>query len=340
MTNPLEHAEHISHAGHGHGGHDDHGGGHGPEHDPHASLGTFIGITMAVLGVVLAFCAAKVGAERTELIQALVEQQNAHAKYQAQDIKHRVAILNLWQTHALIPSAANMEALDADLHKIEAAAPAPAPAPAKPDAAAPKPEAPKADPAGGVTPPPSLARALGRHMAAEITPGKLDAARLADTAERYLNESNVAKAWVESYEPAIHAHVHAQERFELGQLLAEVGIVIASVALLLRQRIIWFAALGLGIASIGLVVFTLTTTGSVVHVAEEKIEETGKEYRDLRATDKALETDDLLLDEIRKWTGTKRREVPAVHGGEHNGGEHHGAEKPAAHDPETPAHHQ
>jgi hypothetical protein len=54
MANPLEHAEHISHAGHG--GHGEHGGGHGGQgHDEHGKLGTYIGITMAVLGVVLAF---------------------------------------------------------------------------------------------------------------------------------------------------------------------------------------------------------------------------------------------------------------------------------------------
>src|SRR5690349_13942696 len=93
----LEHAEHISHAGHG----------HGDGHDAHAAekLGTYIGITMAILGVLLAFCAAKVGAERTELIEVLVEQQHAHAKYQAQDIKHRLAVNNLRQLHAQIPTA-------------------------------------------------------------------------------------------------------------------------------------------------------------------------------------------------------------------------------------------
>src|SRR6267154_1286091 len=85
----LEHSEHISHAGHG--GHDDHGG---------SKLGTYVGITMAILGVLLAFCAAKVGGERTELVQTLVEQSKAHAQYHAQDVKHRVAVIALQQLHA------------------------------------------------------------------------------------------------------------------------------------------------------------------------------------------------------------------------------------------------
>jgi hypothetical protein len=173
MGNPLEHAEHISHAGHG--GHGEHGGGHGGQgHDEQGKLGTYIGITMAVLGVVLAFCAARVGAERTDLIKALVEQQHAHAKYQAQDVKHRMAILNLRQTQGAIPSAENTKVLDADLHKIEA------------------------DPGSSAATTTAAARVLGRLFTAEITPSKADTAKLADTAERYLDEAKVANAWVES----------------------------------------------------------------------------------------------------------------------------------------------
>src|SRR5258708_35121433 len=92
LKDTLEHTEHITHAAHGH---DD---GHGS--DPKQRLGTYIGITMAVLGVLLAFCAAKVGGERTELVQALVQQSNAHAQYHAQDVKHRVAVIGLQQVHA------------------------------------------------------------------------------------------------------------------------------------------------------------------------------------------------------------------------------------------------
>jgi hypothetical protein len=71
----LEHAEPIAHGGHGEHGDHDHGGDQ--------SLGMKVGVTMAILGVLLAFCAARVGAERTELVEALVDQQDAHAKSQA-----------------------------------------------------------------------------------------------------------------------------------------------------------------------------------------------------------------------------------------------------------------
>ena len=60
VSEMLEHAEHAAHGGHGgHGGHDDHQG---------AKTGRMIGLTMAILGVMLAFCAAEVGSARSELI--------------------------------------------------------------------------------------------------------------------------------------------------------------------------------------------------------------------------------------------------------------------------------
>lgn len=311
MGNPLEHAEHISHANHEEG--------HGPEgdHAAHSKLGTYIGITMAVLGVVLAYCAAKVGAERTELIQALVEQQHAHAKYQAQDIKHRVAVSNLRQLHAVIPAADLERILDADLKKIDddAATPA-AVAPAKPEGAAVKAEAPRADGSAGVAATTKAARALGHSLTASVTPNKADAALLAATVDRYRSEADAANLWVEAFNPAIHAHVAAQERFELAQLLAEIGIVIASVALLIKRKLPWYAALGLGIASLGYVGTTLASTGHTVHEAEVKIEETGKEYRDLRSAHKATEADDVLVAEVRKWAGVSAAPAaaPAHHG--------------------------
>jgi hypothetical protein len=229
----LEHSEHIAHAG-GHGGHGDHGAEQG-------HLGLYIGITMAILGVLLAFCAAKVGAERTELVQTLVEQQNAHAKYQAQDVKHRVAFLQLQAVHATIAGGAN--------------------------------------------------------------PDKKDLAFMADTVDRYLKESAVAKEWVESYEPAIKAHVHGQEHYELGQLLAEIGIVVASVALLLKRKVAWFGALALGLGAVGVTAWTYFGTGSQVHHIEHDIEEKAKIYRDMRNADKTTAQENDLLAEVRKWAG-------------------------------------
>ena len=336
-NNPLEHAEHIAHAGHGGG---DHGHGH-DDHAAHSKLGTYIGITMAVLGVILAYCAAKVGAERTELIQTLVEQQNAHAKYQAQDIKHRMGVLSLRQLHSGIPSAELGPRLDVELTNIDAeVAPSPAPAGTVAPAVAASP-APALKPAGATksegagkpeaaasTSPANAsilaARVLGHDLLEGMVPNKAEAGALAGTVDRYGKEAHAAGEWVESFEPAIRAHVLAQERFELAQLLAEIGIVVASVGLLIKKSVPWFLAIALGLGAIGLVAHTYVSTNGVVHAAEQKIEETGKEYRELRNADKSTAADDALVAEVNAWAGVSVPAKPAA---------------PAHHEPAKEEHH-
>jgi Domain of unknown function (DUF4337) len=223
----LEHAHHVAH-----GGHD---GGH--EASP---LSMRVGITMAVLGVVLAFAAAKVGGERTELVKALVDQQHAHANYQAQDIKHRVAILSLQNLHA-----------EAEVGKT----------------------------------------------------GAQDMLGMARSAERYLAEAQVAKTWVDAFEPLIDARTESQEHYERAQLAAELGIVIASIALLLRRREPWWVALALGALSIALVALTYQHTAATTHDAEHKIEEAEKKFDELRAAGKTTDADQALVDEVKRTFG-------------------------------------
>ncbi len=225
----MEQSEHIAHAGHG---------GHGEEegHAAHSKLGTYIGLTMAILGVLLAFCAAKVGGERTELVQTLVEQQNAHAKYQAQDIKHRVAFLQLQAVHA--SGAANVV--------------------------------------------------------------KADVLSMVRTVERYLEESKAAKEWVEAFDPVVSAHVTAQEHFETAQLAAEIGIVIASVALLTKKKPAWYVALLLGLGSLGMVGWTFQHTDSIMSTGEARIRQTEKVYRELRDADKSTAYEAAFLEQITR----------------------------------------
>jgi hypothetical protein len=231
----LEHAEHAAHGGHGHGGHGKAGG-----------LGTYIGLTMGIIGVLLAIAAAKVGGERTELVQSMVERESTNARYQAQDIKHRMAYLTLAQTHASPPTI--------------------------PDG-----------PAGAAV--------------------KKDVVDMARTVRRYFNEAALAKKWLDSYEPAIKAHIEAQEEYEKGQLLAEVGIVLASIALLLQRKAPWFIAIALGVASVAVIGGTYVHTKHEVEEAEEKIGEARKVYREARQADKTTEAEELVIADVMKWAG-------------------------------------
>src|SRR5579862_30295 len=74
----MERAEHAAH-----------GGGRHEAASPH------VGVTMAILGALIAFCAATVGSERNELTRAMIEQTQAHADYAAASTKFRLAMLEL-----------------------------------------------------------------------------------------------------------------------------------------------------------------------------------------------------------------------------------------------------
>ena len=200
-----------------------------------------IGLTMAILGVVLAFAAAKVGAERTDLTEALVSQQHAHANFQAQDIKHRVAILSLQNLHAEAAGAGKTNAADM----------------------------------------------LG----------------MAGSAERYEHEAEVALEWVDAYDPMIEARTESQEHFERGQLAAEIGIVIASIALLLKRRLVWVLAIGFGAASIAQITVTSIHIHHEAGEAEEKIEKAEKAFEELHVANKTTKEDKALVDEIKREYG-------------------------------------
>ena len=231
----LEHAHHVAHGGHGHDS---------------TPLATRVGITMAVLGVVLAFSAAKVGGERTELVQALVAQQHAHANYQAQDVKHRVAILSLQNLHAEL-DAAHTNAADM----------------------------------------------LG----------------MARSATRYLRESELAKTWVDAHDPLIEAYTESQEEYEHGQLAAELGIVIASIALLLRRRAPWLIAMALGVLAIGQLARTQLHTSHRVHDATAKIDAAEKAFDEARAAGKTTDADHALVEEVvRTFSAAAPPAAPAA----------------------------
>ena len=240
IAHALEHAEHISHSSHG---------GHGAAGD-HAKadrLGTYIGVTMAILGVLLAVCSALVGSERTVLVQKLVEQQNAHAKYQAQDVKHRMSFLALSQVHALA------------------------------------------------------------FATAQPTAKKEDVLSMVRSVERYLGESVAAKEWTTSYDTVIKVHMEAQEEFEHGLLLAEIGIVIASIALLMKRRSVWLFAVVLGGVCIFILVRTLLHVGHEVKESERAIAETKTKYEQMRSGNKSTEEENKMVRSMLDWASSPGR---------------------------------
>src|SRR5438552_1141573 len=87
----LEHAEHAAHSEHSH----EHSSGAG-------STNKLFGVTMALIGVLIAFCSAMVGSERNELTRAMIEQTQAHADFTAASTKYRLIMIELEKQRARI----------------------------------------------------------------------------------------------------------------------------------------------------------------------------------------------------------------------------------------------
>ena len=240
-------AEHIEHAK---GGHGEHGGGHG------GGPGKAIGITMALLGVMLAFCAAMVGAARTELIATMVEQSNKLSVYQAESMKARVMEADLEMLHAITPTKAEVDKFEAKLMGVKRVSG-------------------KSDDEDTTELKAAIALSA-KELADVLTPDPEDEAHLGNLAKRYQHDTKEAKEDAECYDEKIAAHFDAAEWYERAQLAAEIGIVIASVALLLSSRGVWFISLFFAIAGAGVIVRTFVHTHGMLESAEKKIEEAQK----------------------------------------------------------------
>ena len=75
---------------------------------------------MAVLGVMLAICAALVGSQRTEFIATVVGQANVNAEYQASSTKYRIMISALRQMYGQTPTLEEVDAYAKGLEAVPA----------------------------------------------------------------------------------------------------------------------------------------------------------------------------------------------------------------------------
>lgn len=273
MSEMLEKMEHAGHSGgHGHG--DDHGK-KGP--------GKGVGVTMALLGVMLAFCAAMVGASRTELIRFTVEQSNEYAEFQAESTKFRVMEADFEILHALTPNKAELKKFEDKLAAVHG-------------------KSGKGDDEDTAEIKETISVAT-HELADVLTPDKEDEDRLEKIAKKYKHDMIEAKEDAEAYDLAIETYHEAAEGYEHAQLCAEIGIVIASIALLMSSRVAWFISLAIGVAGAGFIGKTAFDTHQHLGVAEEKI-------RKAKSDTAAMQKDDEEDDE----KGEKKEGKPEEHG--------------------------
>ncbi|HEY2404590.1 MAG TPA: DUF4337 family protein [Polyangiaceae bacterium] len=238
MHEVVEHIEHAAHEGHG--------GGHG-------NVTKYIGLTMALLGVMVAFCSALVGAQRTDLIQSLVEQSTRVGLYQTESMKFRAMEANSELLKALSPEPDEEKKIAETLRS-------------KRGASGRKDDEDTAELK-------DLIASSVEDLADLLTPDHHVLTDFNNIAHRYERDMKEAKEDADSYDKMIEAHQEAAEGYEYGLLFAEIGIVVASVALLLSNRIVWTVSVVLGLSCIGVTSMTYVHTRHTVEEAALKIKQ-------------------------------------------------------------------
>ncbi|HEX4478844.1 MAG TPA: DUF4337 family protein [Polyangiaceae bacterium] len=244
LAEKIEHVAHSEHPG-GHGGHG------GPDQPKGKASGRVVGITMAVLGVMLAFCSAQVGAQRTELMRAMVMQSTKFGFYQGETTKFRVISADLELLKSISPKPDEIKKVEDTLRTKRGAAG-------------------KGDDEDTAEVKELIASAT-EDMADLLTPDPEEITRFGKMSRSYKRDMLEAKEDAEAYEGVIDAHHESAERFELAQLAAEVGIVVASIALLLSSQFMWIAAVVLGLGCAGTLGFTFVETERALSAADAKI---------------------------------------------------------------------
>ena len=211
---------------------------------------------MAILGVMLAFCAAMVGAARTELIATMVEQSNKFSSYQAESMKYRVMEADVEMLHAITPTKSEVDKFETRLEGVKRVSG-------------------KADDEDTQELKQAIALA-SKELADVLTPDPEDETHLKRLAAEYAHDAHEAKEDAECYDGKIEAHAYAAEWYERAQLGAEIGIIVASVALLMSSRRLWYVSLIVAAVASGLIVKTYVHTSAALEVAEAKITEAQK----------------------------------------------------------------
>ena len=262
-------------------------GGHGAD-----NTGKYIGLTMAILGVLLAFSSAMVGSERTELTKTMVEQTNAFNEYQAASTKYRVLLGAMQQLYAQTPMRTHATDALEHLDRI---------------AVAPEQQAMA-----------NLQKAAMKESMTMLQPRRSEVEGYLDNVARYSAERDAAKAWAESFDEEVHTHFEGSERFEKGQLLAEIGIVIASIALLLHNRPAWYVSIASAVACVGIVGGAWMSGRHHMVAAEEKVHHAKTHYDDLRgkrdATGKRVADahDEEVVTKVRERFGITAEDIAAA----------------------------
>jgi hypothetical protein len=210
----MEHSEESKHAGH--------------------SGNRMIGLTMGLIGVLIALCAAQVGGARNELSRNMIEQTQATADAASASTKYRIVMI--------------------DIEHL------------------------RAEPAATV---PTQVRERFVRLFSD-----------------YQKEREITAAWAASYQPLVEADFKAAELFERAQLIAEIAIVFASLAVLMSSHPAWYFSIVLAVCSMGQMGWTYVSTHRQVEPILEQVEVQRDAYQELRRVHTADHSDEAAVDAL------------------------------------------
>jgi predicted tellurium resistance membrane protein TerC len=95
----------------------------------------------------------------------------------------------------------------------------------------------------------------------------------------YKKEIKLAETWDDTCEPLIDAHFDAAESYDRGLLIAELAIIVASIAVLLTSRIAWLISIAIGICCLGQLSLTFIRTHHAVTGQHAKVERAEEAYQ-------------------------------------------------------------
>ena len=269
MTHDIH--EHIEHAAHG-----DHDSG------SQSSLPRWIGITIAIFGVLMALCSAQLGAARTELISTMVEENAAKAQFTAVSSKYRMLQAQLQHLHAAMPDVNFMTKKDEAFKTLD----------------------------DEIKNPDTKKSLLASKLHSDkilntVIPTPDDVERFLKLIDRTRDDMEAAKEWSESFHDAVALHKNSAEHFEYALVTAEIAIVIASVALLLAKQVVFARgafsiAVVLGLTSLTIAAGTFIQNKRALHATEEKIESCHEHYKEKNRDKEDVVEDKKLEEDILK----------------------------------------
>lgn len=260
MHNPAEIVEHASPQPHHQGG-----------------MHRWIGLTTALLSILIAVCSSQANAVRTDFIARMVEEDGTTVRLQNVSTKYILLQAQLQHIHAMMPDPPSYLSIEASLQALE--------------------KSKMNEETAKVV---QALRLSTRKLLEAVMPSSADVQHFAKLIRGYRAELEAAKKWADSYTPVIEVLQVATSRMETAQLVSELAVILASLALMTGNvrwlsRSMWMASIALGIVSIIILVVTLVLNQGGVHRSEAALEHAREAYLELTKGNDNAQRDEALL---------------------------------------------